>query len=118
MSKDERSRFASLVLRRLSGLLSGCPPTDTRPQARAKLGDLQISDLCRSCKLPPFAARHAGRACRGRRDECAVARRSTLRERLDPLGGPNEVSHDHEADDEEDRLQAVPAIFAEIKQPG
>src|SRR5215475_71216 len=25
-------------LRRLSGLLSGCPPTDTRPQARAKLG--------------------------------------------------------------------------------
>src|SRR5262249_23923368 len=24
---------------RLSGLLSGCPPTDTRPQARAKLGD-------------------------------------------------------------------------------
>ena len=26
-------------LRRLSGLLSGCPPTDTRPQARAKLGD-------------------------------------------------------------------------------
>jgi hypothetical protein len=27
--------FASLVLRRL---LSGCPPTDTRPQARAKLG--------------------------------------------------------------------------------
>src|SRR5215475_1660457 len=26
-------------LRRLSGLLSGCPPTDTRPQARAKLGN-------------------------------------------------------------------------------
>ncbi len=26
------------LLRRLSGLLSGCPPTDTRPQARAKLG--------------------------------------------------------------------------------
>src|SRR5262245_51260759 len=24
---------------RLSGLLSGCPPTDTRPQARAKLGN-------------------------------------------------------------------------------
>src|SRR5260370_18443713 len=28
---------------RLSGLLSGCPPIDTRPQARAKLGKLQIS---------------------------------------------------------------------------
>src|SRR5437588_4656251 len=38
MSKDERTAFVSLVLRRLSGLLSGCPPTDTRPQARAKLG--------------------------------------------------------------------------------
>ena len=38
MSKDVRSR----VLRRLSGLLSGCPPIDTRPQARAKLGILEI----------------------------------------------------------------------------
>jgi hypothetical protein len=28
---------------RLSGLLSGCPPIDTRPQARAKLGIGQIS---------------------------------------------------------------------------
>jgi len=28
---------------RLSGLLSGCPPTDTRPQARANLGNLEIS---------------------------------------------------------------------------
>ena len=28
-------------LRRLSGLLSGCPPIDTRPQARAKLGKQQ-----------------------------------------------------------------------------
>jgi hypothetical protein len=28
---------------RLSGLLSGCPPTDTRPQARAKLGNSALS---------------------------------------------------------------------------
>src|SRR5216684_2026544 len=35
---------------RLSGLLSGCPPIDTRPQARAKLGKLQISYFRRSCK--------------------------------------------------------------------
>jgi len=28
---------------RLSGLLSGCPPTDTRPQARAKLGNCALS---------------------------------------------------------------------------
>jgi hypothetical protein len=31
---------------RLSGLLSGCPPTDTRPQARAKLGNSALSPMC------------------------------------------------------------------------
>ncbi len=31
---------------RLSGLLSGCPPTDTRPQARAKLGEGASSPYC------------------------------------------------------------------------
>jgi hypothetical protein len=35
---------------RLSGLLSGCPPTDTRPQARAKLGKAQIRTLVPSDK--------------------------------------------------------------------
>src|SRR5262249_52825955 len=35
---------------RLSGLLSGCPPTDTRPQARANLGNLEISGFCRARK--------------------------------------------------------------------
>jgi hypothetical protein len=35
---------------RLSGLLSGCPPTGTRPQARAKLGDGDISALGSGCK--------------------------------------------------------------------
>ena len=42
---------------RLSGLLSGCPPIDTRPQARAKLGEFQIGDFenPRKCfgGLPP-----------------------------------------------------------------
>jgi hypothetical protein len=35
---------------RLSGLLSGCPPTGTRPQARAKLGERDISAMARRCK--------------------------------------------------------------------
>jgi hypothetical protein len=35
---------------RLSGLLSGCPPIDTRPQARAKLGTTQICDLKKARK--------------------------------------------------------------------
>src|SRR5215212_4610010 len=33
------------ALGRLSGLLSGCPPTGTRPQARAKLGKAEIRSL-------------------------------------------------------------------------
>ena len=35
---------------RLSGLLSGCPPTGTRPQARAKLGIREIIALNTRCK--------------------------------------------------------------------
>ena len=35
---------------RLSGLLSGCPPTDTRPQARAKLGEAQLIAVASLCK--------------------------------------------------------------------
>ena len=37
-----REQGRSLFLRRLSGLLSGCPPTDTRPQARAKVSVRKI----------------------------------------------------------------------------
>ncbi len=44
---------------RLSGLLSGCPPIDTRPQARAKLGKLQISYLPRPCKRFASLARRS-----------------------------------------------------------
>jgi hypothetical protein len=36
---------------RLSGLLSGCPPTGTRPQARAKLGERDIVALATRCKI-------------------------------------------------------------------
>src|ERR1700761_3630291 len=35
---------------RLSGLLSGCPPTGTRPQARAKLGNRELSAMHHRCK--------------------------------------------------------------------
>src|SRR5205085_4414359 len=44
------ARKRDLFLRRLSGLLSGCPPTDTRPQARAKLGNSEIGHLFRARK--------------------------------------------------------------------
>jgi hypothetical protein len=45
---------------RLSGLLSGCPPIDTRPQARAKLGRLEIGDFQKSRKrfAPPYRSLH------------------------------------------------------------
>src|SRR5438093_1606421 len=42
LRRSQRHNATSLVRShsgRLSGLLSGCPPTDTRPQARAKLGN-------------------------------------------------------------------------------
>ena len=42
---DRMSKESGHFLRRLSGLLSGCPPIDTRPQARAKLGRDQIGEL-------------------------------------------------------------------------
>jgi hypothetical protein len=49
---------------RLSGLLSGCPPTGTRPQARAKLGERDISAMAQRCKhffpqRPFFSVRRA-----------------------------------------------------------
>ena len=42
---------------RLSGLLSGCPPTGTRPQARAKLGGRDIIAMAGRCKLFLLARR-------------------------------------------------------------
>src|SRR4029078_2869169 len=45
----------ALLSRRLAGLLSGYLPTDTRPQARAKLGITEISNFGDTCKQK-FAA--------------------------------------------------------------
>ena len=61
-SELKRSQHEPLLSRsgRLSGLLSGCPPTDTRPQARAKLGTGKIIDFAQSRKH--FSARHERRA--------------------------------------------------------
>src|SRR5215472_11531459 len=47
---------------RLSGLLSGCPPTDTRPQARANLGKHEISGFRFSRKKKSRSARKIFRA--------------------------------------------------------
>ena len=85
-SCDREDRGRSCVLRsrsgRLSGLLSGCPPTDTRPQARAKLGDRAISPYCDPCKsylreqVKFFRRRVArARAQRVRRTDRSRARR-------------------------------------------
>src|SRR5262245_49547147 len=40
----------ALLSRRLAGLVSGYLPTDTRPQARAKLGTTEISNFGDTCK--------------------------------------------------------------------
>src|ERR1700722_8144343 len=47
---DRWCEEAAFFLRRLSGLLSGCPPTDTLQQARAKLGICDIGASRSGCK--------------------------------------------------------------------
>src|SRR6202034_2813441 len=54
-SRSEARKLSNL--RRLSGLLSGCLPIDTRPQARANLGERHISVSQTHCKK----IRHAPR---------------------------------------------------------
>jgi hypothetical protein len=52
--------------RRLSGLLSGCPPTGTRPQARAKLGE-RANSCCAPSMQEIFskAAIYSAKGCCG-----------------------------------------------------
>jgi hypothetical protein len=43
-------RALASLSRRLAGLLSRYLPIDTRPQARANLGKVEISNFCPRCK--------------------------------------------------------------------
>jgi hypothetical protein len=58
--------------RRQSGLLSGCPPTDTRPQARASLARLQISSRASRFKRFVKRSRRAALKPRGGRARAHV----------------------------------------------
>src|ERR1700716_3176504 len=103
MSKEFEIAFRDLVLRRLSGLLSGCPPIDTRPQARAKLGMQELMDPARTRKS---FGRGAPQADRARLGVGWPRRASALgHERLDLLGMAHERDHDGNAAEEEDALE-------------
>jgi hypothetical protein len=100
---------------RLSGLLSGCPPIDTRPQARAKLGKRQISDLARLRKVFCASRRmlieqnESGEIhIKLTRDISATAgsavRLAALRERLDLHAGAHELRHHVKTKQEKEAL--------------
>src|ERR1700735_2091815 len=85
------ARKKRVFLRRLSGLLSGCPPTDTRPQARAKLGDFANKLLRRAAQAfwsERMVGREVSRRRRGARRKCSVRH-----ERLDAFRGADELHH-------------------------
>ncbi len=114
---------------RLSGLLSGCPPIDTRPQARAKLGKPQISDFRRPCKS--FARLVRVHDQKNSRIVLAVLtqqHRTASRapfvalfgrgERLDSHAVAHEGDHHRDAAGEEDHLEHVDADVAEAHEVG
>src|SRR5262252_8712660 len=117
---------------RLSGLLSGCPPTDTRPQARANLGNLEISGFHTTRKTKSRCARkifadNASKVSRSlirRRRESRDATRASLdasvarREWLDAHAVAHEVRHHEQPDQKERDLQRVDVVVAEPDQVG
>src|SRR5690242_3219072 len=105
----------ALLSRRLAGLLSGYLPTDTRPQARAKLGNIRNNiffALCKRISSPHenflnFFFRRL------------IATRSVARgERFDAMRGADELRHDGEAAQHEHDVEHARTEAAEIEQGG
>ena len=85
---DDDTRALRSRSGRLSGLLSGCPPTDTRPQARAKLGKSAIRS-----NHPPMQEIFASRVkILSPRDAMAPHRGSRDRRKRDTGEGPRRLS--------------------------
>src|SRR5262249_41975490 len=107
---------------RLSGLLSGCPPTDTRPQARAKLGNY-AHKRCASALQEFFfqnrCRRYAARSRRGQDAALARPNRVALIARgewLDLLGAADEGDHHRDAAEKEQALHDVHAVGADVER--
>ena len=105
---------------RLSGLLSGCPPTDTRPQARAKLGKRAHNGIATVTQVVfPRVANFSRRRSPNDRGlkSCGVAQllltngstRCALRTKATITATPT---------DEEHGLERVDAVVAEAEQVG
>src|SRR4029079_13628533 len=107
-SSDDRSDLLRSRSGRLSGLLSGCPPTDTRPQARAKLGNCAHKRCARALQEffseMPSAVHRERAARRVARPPAPSAARD---EGLDALRVAQERDHHGDAADEEDALHDV-----------
>src|SRR2546429_1173670 len=96
-------READFSPRRLSGLLSGCPPTSTRPQARAKLGEARNKES--RCHNQALSALTANFFRKGNVNESAGARLLARREGLDAHAVAHECDHDRNPEDDEHDLQ-------------
>ena len=120
---------------RLSGLLSGCPPTDTRPQARAKLGKAINNRASRESQEKFRARARFSRATRRIRSRsvnervneasarrAAVARRSSATgggERLDAHAVAHEARPSPRGRATKNRIcRRVDAVVAETEQIG
>src|SRR6185437_6169502 len=104
---DFLESLASLS-RRLAGLLSRYLPTDTRPQARAKLGTREISNFAESCKR--ISSLHQKSFLTFYFDDGA---RSLARgERLDAMRIADELRHDDEPAENEESVEDARADAA------
>ena len=114
-------------LRRLSGLLSGYLPTDTRPQARAKLGKSPNKLFDPGVKR--FLAARANflivvaRSCQNPAAELLIKQSGQPAaaligsyKRFDPHRVANERRHDRDASEEEQSRQHIFAVIAQPEQ--
>src|SRR5262249_2719581 len=104
----------ALLSRRLAGLLSGYLPTDTRPQARAKLGTTEISNFGDTCKRISSNASKLSQLFL-----LSIAMSSTARaEGLDAVCGADELRHEDKATEHEHHVEDPRAEAAEVEQGG
>ena len=112
--------------RRLSGLLSGYLPTDTRPQARAKLGNRRNNrfDAAVNAKISSGARKISAASVkkiatnRSRRARAARWRSALLVNGSTRWALRMKRDHDGDAAEEEDALQDVRAVAPRSKQVG
>ena len=105
-------------LRRLAGLLSGYLPIDTRPQARAKLGIVEISNFFESCKRISSPREKTFLTFLQVAASCDAQRSLARGEGLDAVSVTHELHHDDKAAQHEDGVEDALPDAAEFEQGG